>query len=98
MSFLTRVANGLGTLLGVLAETTVTLIQEVKRGYQEFQRRSGRTTAEVKSEAQRDRERLREVNEKIMHYRNLERSGMLSERDRERWYDMVRRAQGVARP
>lgn len=89
MSFLTRVANGLGTLLGVLAETTVTLIQEVKRGYQEFQRRSGRTTAEVKSEAQRDRERLREVNEKIMHYRNLERSGMLSERDRERWYDMV---------
>lgn len=89
MSFLTRVANGLGTLLGVLADTTVTLIQEVKRGYQEFQRRSGRTTAEVKGEAQRNRERLREVNEKIMHYRNLDRSGRLSEGDRKRWYDMV---------
>ena len=88
MSFLKRVANGLGTLLGVLAEKTVTLIQEVKRGYEEFQRRSGKTTQEVKSEAQRNRERLREVNEKIMYYRNRYRSGGLSERDIQVWRDL----------
>jgi hypothetical protein len=88
MSFLTRVANGLGTLLGVLADTTVTLIQEVKRGYQEFQRRSGKTTQEVKSEAQRNRERLREVNDKIMYFRNRYQSGGLSERETTMWHDL----------
>lgn len=89
MSFLKRVANGLGTLLGVLAEKTVTLIQEVRRGYEEFQRKSGKTTDEVKTEAQKSRERLREVNERIMHYRNRYRSGGLPEREMAMWRDLM---------
>ncbi|WP_407278220.1 hypothetical protein U5817_17295 [Aromatoleum evansii] len=89
MSFLQRIANGLGTLLGVLVEATVTVIQGIKQGFEDYQRRTGLSSSDVRTQAQRDRERLRVVNEEIIYLRNRHRSsGGLSERERRRWHDL----------
>jgi len=89
MSFLDRIANGLGTLLGVLVDTTVQVISRIKQGYEAYKRQGGATGAEVVDEITRKKDRLRAVNDEIMHLRNkCMSSGRLSDRDRKRWKDL----------
>ena len=89
MSFFDRLANGLGTLLGVLVDTTVQVISGIKRGYEAYKRQGGATGAEVVDEITRKKDRLRSVNDEIMHLRNQRMSsGSLSDRARKRWEDL----------
>ena len=89
MSFFDRLANGLGTLLGVLVDTTVHVISGVKRGYEAYKRQGGATGADVVDEITLKKDRLRSVNDEIMHLRNQRMSsGSLSDRARKRWEDL----------
>lgn len=89
MSLLDRLANGLGTLLGVLVDTTVQVIGEIKRGYEAYKRQGGATGASVVDELTRKKDRLRSVNDEIMHLRNQRMSsGSLNDRARKRWDDL----------
>ena len=89
MSFFDRLANGLGTLLGVLVDTTVQVISGIKRGYEAYKRQGGATGAEVVDEVTRKKDRLRSVNDEIMHLRNQRMSsGSLNDRARKRWEDL----------
>lgn len=86
MGFLERLANGLGTLLGVLVDTTAQAIAGIKRGYEAYKRQGGATGANVVDELTRKKDRLRSVNDEIMHLRNLRMSsGSLNDRARRRW-------------
>ena len=89
MSFFDRLANGLGTLLGVLVDTTVQVISGIRRGYEAYKRQGGATGADVVDEITRKKGRLRSVNDEIMHLRNQRMSsGSLSDRARKRWDDL----------
>jgi len=89
MSFLDRVANGLGTLLGVLVDTTDQIIDGIKRGYEAYKRKGGATGANVVDELSRKKDRLRSVNDEIMHLRSQRMSsGSLNDRARRRWNDL----------
>ena len=89
MSFFDRLANGLGTLLGVLVDNTAQVISGIKRGYEAYKRQGGVTGAEVVDEIARKKDRLRSVNDEIMHLRNQRMSsGSLSDRARKRWEDL----------
>lgn len=89
MSFLGRVSNRFGTLLGVLVEKTAQVISEIKRGYGDYMRRGGATGADILDEMKGTKERLRVVNDEIMHLRNqLMSSSRLSDRDRKRWEEL----------
>lgn len=89
MSFFDRLANGLGTLLGVLVDTTVQVISGIKRGYEAYKRQGGATGADVVDEIKRKKDRLRSVNDEIMHLRNQRMSsGSLNDRARKRWEDL----------
>ncbi len=61
--FFDRLANGFGTLLGVLVDTTVQVISGVKRSYETYRRQGGATSADVVDEITRKTDRLRSVNE-----------------------------------
>lgn len=87
--FLDRLVNGLGTLLGVLVDTTVQVIAGIKRGYEAYKRQGGATGANVVDELTRKKDRLRSVNDEIMHLRNQRMaSGSLNDRARRRWDDL----------
>ncbi len=89
MGFLDRLANGLGTLLGVLVDTTVQVIAGIKRGYEAYKRQGGATGAKVVADLTRKKDRLRSVNDEIMHLRNQRMSsGSLNDRARRRWDDL----------
>ena len=89
MSFFDRLANGLGTLLGVLVDTTVQVISGIKRGYDAYKRDGGATGAVVVNQITRKKDRLRSVNDQIMHLRNQRMSsGSLNDRARKRWDDL----------
>lgn len=89
MGFLDVLANGLGTLLGVLVDTTTQVITGIKRGYDAYKRQGGVTGKSVVAELTRKKDRLRSVNDEIMHLRNQRMSsGSLSDRDRRRWEDL----------
>lgn len=86
MSFLTRLANGLGTLMGVLADTTRQVISEIRTGYENYKKRGGATGAEGADDANRRKDKLREINDEIMQLRNRRMSrGHLSAGDQRRW-------------
>ena len=63
MSFFDRLANGLGTLLGVLVDTTVQVISRIKRGYEAYKRHGSATGADVVDEITRKKDRLRSIND-----------------------------------
>jgi len=86
MSFLDRLANGLGTLLGVLRDTTMEVIAGIKTGYEAYKLHGGATGANVIDELTRKKDRLRLVNAEIMHLRNQRMAnGNLNDRARNRW-------------
>lgn len=89
MSLLGRIANGLGTLLGVLAETTTQVISGIKSSYEAYKKRGGSTKDVAKQEAERKKDRLRAVNDEIMDLRNRRMSrGTLSDQERRRWQNL----------
>jgi hypothetical protein len=89
MSFFDRIANGLGTLLGVLVDATIQVISGIKQGYEAYKRQGGTTGANVVDEITRKKDRLRSINDEIMHLRNRCMSnGRLSDPDRRRWQNL----------
>jgi hypothetical protein len=89
MGFLSRIANGLGTLLGVLVDTTIQVISGIKKGYDDYKRRGGQTGRVAIDSLTKNRDRLRVVNDEIMHLRNQHMSsGGLNERGRRRWAEL----------
>jgi hypothetical protein len=86
VGFFSSLFNGLGTILGVLAETVVSVVSSVFDGYEDYRRRGGAVQEAAASEADRQRDQLRAVNDEIMDLRNRRMSrGTLSDRERHRW-------------
>ena len=86
MGFLNMLFSGIGSILGVIAETVSTVVSAVREGLESYVSTRGTTTSRVASEAERRRDRLREVNDEIMHLRNIRMgSGSMSDQDRKRW-------------
>ncbi len=86
MSFLKRLANGLGTVLGVLADTAKQVIADIRRSYDAYRQGGGAVESAAAEDARHKRDRLREVNDEIMDLRNRRMSrGGLSDPERRRW-------------
>lgn len=86
MSFLKRLANGLGTILGALADTAKQVISEIRTSYEAYRQQGGAVQTAATDAAQRNRDKLREVNEEIMDLRSRRMSrGELSDTERRRW-------------
>ncbi len=86
MSFLSWLANGMGTLLGVVNEAVTTVIDTVRSSYEAYLRRGGAAKQSADDEFRLKKERLREVNEEIMQLRNRSMSsGGLNDQERRRW-------------
>jgi hypothetical protein len=89
MSFLKRLANGLGTILGALAETAKQVISDIRTSYEAYRQQGGEVRETATDAAQRNRDELREVNEEIMDLRNRRMSrGELSDNERRRWEEL----------
>ena len=89
MSFFSWVANGIGTLIGVVKETVAVVVETVRTAYRRYTAKGGSAKEEVVKEAEKKKDRLREVNDEIMSLRNraMSRGGM-SDQDRRRWNDL----------
>lgn len=86
MSFFSRIANGLGTLLGVLADTIEDVIVTVKKSYNAYRGRGGASQQQVREEVEVKKDHLREINDEIMGLRNKRMSrGSLTESEQRRW-------------
>jgi len=89
MSFFGWLANGLGTLMGVVADVVSTVVDTVRSAYNAFADKGGAVKEAAVDESRRKRERLREVNEEVMHLRNRAQArGSLSDQERRRWQDL----------
>lgn len=89
MSFFSWLANGLGTLIGAVVETVSAVVETVRSVYEDFVGRGGVVQETAAEESRRRHERLREVNDEIMHLRNRAQSrGSLSDLERRRWQDL----------
>lgn len=89
MSFFGWLANGLGTLLGVVADAVTTVVDSVRRAYDAYVGRGGVVQQAVADESRSKKERLREVNDEIMHLRNRSMSrGELADHERRRWQQL----------
>ena len=74
MSFFNWLANGLGTLIGVVADVVSTVVETVRLAYNAFADGGGAVKEAAVDESRRKRERLREVNDEVMHLRNRSQS------------------------
>lgn len=89
MSFFGWLANGLGTLIGVVAQAVSTVVDTVRSVYDAFVGTGGAVKEVAVEESRRKRDRLREVNDEIMHLRNRGMGGGgLSDQERRRWHDL----------
>lgn len=89
MSFFSKIANGLGTLLGVLADSIVDVISNVKKSYDAYRGRGGATQQDARAESEINKDRLREVNDEIIALRNKRMSrGSLTDAERRRWQSL----------
>lgn len=86
MGFFSWLANGLGTLLGVVTEVVSTVVDTVRSAYDAFAGRGGVVKEAAASAAKTRQERLHEVNSEIVYLRNRRMSrGTLSDQERRRW-------------
>ena len=89
MSFFSWVANGIGTLIGVVKETVAVVVETVRIAYRRYTAKGGAAKEAVVQEAEKKKDRLREVNEEIMDLRNRAMSrGGLNEQERRRWNNL----------
>jgi hypothetical protein len=89
MSFFSRIANGLGTLLGVLADSIEDVIVNVKKSYNAYRGRSTVSRQQAREETEVKKNHLREVNDEIMGLRNKRMSrGSLTEAEQRRWQSL----------
>ena len=89
MGFFNWLANGLGTLIGVVTDVVSTVVDTVRSVYETFVGKGGAVKDVAVEEARHKQGRLREVNDEIMHLRNRGMSrGGLSEQERKRWHDL----------
>lgn len=89
MSFFNWLANGLGTLIGVVAEVVTNVVDSVRAAYNTYAGNGGPVKEAAADAAQQKKDRLREVNDEIMHLRNRSMSrGGLSEQERRRWQNL----------
>jgi hypothetical protein len=89
MSFFSWLANGLGTLFGVVTEVVSAVVDTVRLVYDAFVERGGPVKEVAATESRRKQEHLREVNDEIMHLRNRGMSsGGLSDQERRRWQEL----------
>jgi hypothetical protein len=76
MGILTNIANGLGTVLGVLSVAASDVISEIRTAYNNFRKVLLRTAnTKRQSEEERTKEELRTVNDEILYLRNRRMSG-----------------------
>lgn len=87
MSFFSWLANGLGTLIGVVANAVVTtVVDTVRSAYNAFVGSGGAVKDVAAQESRNKQDRLREVNDEIMFLRNRNMSqGGLTDGERRRW-------------
>lgn len=89
MSFFSWVANGIGTLIGVVKETVAVVVDTVRTAYMRYTAKGGAAKEEVVQEAEKKKDRLREVNDEIIFLRNRSMSrGGLSDQERRRWNEL----------
>ena len=89
MGFFSWLANGLGTLIGVVAEVVSTVVDTVRSVYDAFVGNGGAVKEVAAEETGHKKDRLREVNDEIMHLRNRGMSrGGLSDQERKRWHNL----------
>ena len=89
MGFFSWLANGLGTLIGVVTEVVSSVVDSVRSAYDAFVGNGGAVKDVAVEESHQKRDRLREVNDEVMHLRNRGMSrGGLSEQDRRRWHNL----------
>jgi hypothetical protein len=86
MSLFSWLANGLGTLFGVVTEVVSAVVTTVRSVYDAFVGSGGPVKEFAVAESRRKQEQLREVNEEAIHLRNRVMSGRsLSDQERRRW-------------
>lgn len=84
--WLKKIANTLGTVIGVLAETVGSVVATIKESYDAYRQRGGATQQAARSELERKRDRLRELNDEILSLRNRAMGGGgLTDAQRNRW-------------
>jgi hypothetical protein len=89
MGFFSSLFNGLGTILGVLADTVSSVVSTIFDGYDNYRRRGGAVQEAAVEEAQQKKDRLRDVNDEIIALRNRHMSrGSLSDQERRRWNEL----------
>lgn len=89
MGFLSVLANGLNTIIGVLVKTTVEVIGAIRDGLDSFRQRGGSVGSTMEKEVVTRKERLREINDESMHLRNkLMSRGNLNDEDRRRYHEL----------
>lgn len=89
MGFFSWLANGFGTLIGVVAEVVSTVVDTVRSVYDAFVGNGGAVKEVAAEETRHKQDRLREVNDEIMHLRNSGMSrGGLSDQERKRWHNL----------
>lgn len=85
MGFFSGLFNGLGTILGVLAETVSAVVSSIFDGYESYRRGGGAVKNVAVAEAQRQKDRLRDVNDEIIALRNRHMTrGSSSDQERQR--------------
>ncbi len=89
MSFFNWLANGFGTVMGVVAEVVTNVVDSVRAAYNAYAGSGGPVKEAAADASRRQKDRLREVNDEIMHMRNRSMSrGGLSDEERRRWQNL----------
>lgn len=89
MSFFSWLANGLGTLMGVVADAVTAVVDTVRTVYNAFAGNGGAVKEVAAQESRHKQDRLREVNDEIIFLRNRAMSrGGLTDQERHRWNDL----------
>lgn len=91
MSWFNRIATGLGTVIGVIAETAVKVIAEVKRGYESYKARGGVTGGAARAERARRSDTLKDINGELADIRRRATEGRAGEAERRKWDDLRQR-------
>ena len=88
MSWFNRIATGLGTVIGVIVDTAMTVVAEVKRGYDSYKARGGVTGNAAKAERARRSDTLKDINAELADIRRRAREGHAGDAERRRWDDL----------